>query len=278
MKKFFAILIAAVLALGASAFAATYTGENIAFEYNDEFFDVSMDDHTGDEDLVILSDKYEGGVSIHLAGLKDGETFPTAEDVAKTWGVEPETMDEWGNFKDVLCFDLTNEDGAYDVVFLAPVYAEDGAIDGILSVNITGKPIEDEDAAMESSDWTSEVVDTLKVLRVPQGYGVSELYTADELAAAADLIRQEFASFEGCELHSLRYVGDACNTAKNIQWMNSLDEGKGFTQVAEFLSDFHSPVNPGEQTVWEADKEYTDYEWWLARAEGGEWQLLTMGY
>ena len=37
-------------------------------------------------------------------------------------------------------------------------------IDDILTVTITGKPIEDEDAAMESSDWISEVVNTLKVV------------------------------------------------------------------------------------------------------------------
>ena len=35
---------------------------------------------------------------------------------------------------------------------IAPIYDDDGEI------------IEDEEAAMESSDWTSEVVDTLKVI------------------------------------------------------------------------------------------------------------------
>jgi len=30
--------------------------------------------------------------------------------------------------------------------------------------------------------------------------------------------------------------------------------------------------------AWEADKEYTDWQWWLAREEGGDWELLTWGY
>ena len=30
--------------------------------------------------------------------------------------------------------------------------------------------------------------------------------------------------------------------------------------------------------TWEADKEYTDWEWWLARTADGGWQLLTWGY
>ncbi len=46
----------------------------------------------------------------------------------------------------------------------APIYDDDGEIDDILTVNINGEIIEDEEAAMESSDWTSEVVDTLKVI------------------------------------------------------------------------------------------------------------------
>ena len=67
-----------------------------------------------------------------------------------------------------------------------------------------------------------------------------------------------------------------CNTTGNIQWMNSLAEDGSFTQVAEFLSDFHSPVEGGG--AWEADMEYTDWQWWLAREEGGDWQLMTWGY
>ena len=100
MKKIVAILIAAILAMSTGALAATYTYPDcdFTFEYNEEFFEITMDDHTDDEDLVILTDKNEGGISIHLADLEDGETFPTAEETAATWGVEVETMEKWGNF------------------------------------------------------------------------------------------------------------------------------------------------------------------------------------
>ena len=107
-------------------------------------------------------------------------------------------------------------------------------------------------------------------------YGESGLYTQAELAAAVAQIMEAFASFEGCELHSLRYAGAVCTSTGNLLWLNSLEEGKNFTQVAEFLSDFHSPVDGGG--AWEADKEYKDWQWWLAREEGGDWQLLTWGY
>ena len=107
-------------------------------------------------------------------------------------------------------------------------------------------------------------------------YGTSALYTQEELEEAAIQIKCKFASFAGCELHALRYAGDECDSEENVKWVNELDEGKDYVQVVEFLSDFHSPVE--ESGAWEPDMEYTDYTWWLARAEDGGWQLLTWGY
>ena len=107
-------------------------------------------------------------------------------------------------------------------------------------------------------------------------YGTSGLYTEEELEEAAVQVKCRFASFAGCELHSLRYAGDACNSEENLKWLNGLDGGGDYVQVAEFLTDFHSPVE--EMGAWETDMEYTDYQWWLARAEDGGWQLLSWGY
>ena len=107
-------------------------------------------------------------------------------------------------------------------------------------------------------------------------YGASEHYSQADMDAAMDPIRKEFASWDGCELHSLRYAGDGCVSAENLEWMTSLGDGESFTECIEFLSDFHSPVKGGG--AWEPDQEYTNWQWWLARSEGGEWQLMTWGY
>ncbi|MCR5136565.1 MAG: hypothetical protein K6C12_05650 [Oscillospiraceae bacterium] len=106
-------------------------------------------------------------------------------------------------------------------------------------------------------------------------YGTSELYSGEDMKAAVALIMKEFDTWEGCELHSIRYAGDECCTKENIEWMNSLKEGSKFSQCAEFLSDFHSPKEGGG--AWNPDEEYTDWQWWLARTEGGDWELLTWG-
>lgn len=107
-------------------------------------------------------------------------------------------------------------------------------------------------------------------------YGQSALYTQAELAEAASKIQKKFASFEGCELHSIRYAGDKSCTAENLKWMNELNPDGHFTQVAEFLMNFHSPKE--QVGAWEADTEYTDWQWWLARSADGGWEVLTWGY
>ena len=107
-------------------------------------------------------------------------------------------------------------------------------------------------------------------------YSTSELYSQEDMEKAIDLIKKEFSTWEGCELHSIRFAGDDCNSADNIRWMNELKTGRNYTQCIEFLSDFHSPVEGGG--AWEPDQEYKDYQWYLARTDGGEWELISWGY
>lgn len=105
--------------------------------------------------------------------------------------------------------------------------------------------------------------------------GSSGIFTEEQMEEAVYEIKSEFATWEGCELHSVRYAGDECNSEENVQWMNDLGDGQEYEQCIEFLADFHSPVEGGG--AWEPDKEYTDYQFWLGLTEDG-WDLLTFGY
>ena len=107
-------------------------------------------------------------------------------------------------------------------------------------------------------------------------HGTSEIYSQEDLEEAAIQIKCDFASWKDCELHSLTYAGDECCTEDTIAWLNSLNEGAGYTQAAEFLGSFHSPAEDGP-FAWEPDTEYTDYQWWLARTEDGGWEIVTFG-
>ena len=111
-------------------------------------------------------------------------------------------------------------------------------------------------------------------------YGNSKLYTKDDMKEAIGLIKKEFETWEGCELHSIAYVSDDENNDENIEWMNELetanDNKEHFTQCIVFRSEFHSPKK--QSGSWEPDQEYTGWGWWLARSEGGAWKLMTWGY
>ena len=107
-------------------------------------------------------------------------------------------------------------------------------------------------------------------------YGSSYLFTEREMDRAIGMIMEEFDKWEGCEMHKIRFAGDANSSRRNTRWLNSLVGDRRFTGCIAFLSDFHSPV---EQTgSWEPDTEYSDWQWWLGCTEGGDWELVTWGY
>ena len=116
----------------------------------------------------------------------------------------------------------------------------------------------------------------------PIDYGSSQLYSREEMDAAILLIQMEFATWDGCEMHAIRYAGDAQCTSENLAWLNELAEAReqelSFTDCICFVSDFHSPVEEHEADAWNHDFEYTDWQWWLGHSADGEWTLMTWGY
>ena len=146
--------------------------------------------------------------------------------------------------------------------------------------------IDDPDTArdiMSRGITLEEYLGAVKSADVTVDYGTSALYSEEELKEAAVQIKCQFASWAGCELHSLRYAGDECNSEENLKWMNELgqpEDGKKYVQCVDFLMDFHSPTEDAylRDTAWEPDLEYTDYHWWLARTEDGGWDVLSSGY
>ena len=115
MKKLFAIILVTLFVLSSvCAFAATYRNDDLTFEYDDALFEVSMDDHTDDEDLVILTGKEAAWgntfIRIHLRELDDGEQFPTKDEFTPIADVEV-TQGDWNGYKNVFMYTLEYDDG-----------------------------------------------------------------------------------------------------------------------------------------------------------------------
>ena len=107
-------------------------------------------------------------------------------------------------------------------------------------------------------------------------YGTSSLYSPEELENVANLIKLRFADWGGCELLSLRYAGDECNSAENLKWLNAMDKDAGYTKVIEFLADFHTGNN--DALVFDPDTDYKDYQWWAVQTRDGSWKIAQQGY
>ncbi len=128
-----------------------------------------------------------------------------------------------------------------------------------------------------------QIVESLEYVPGTTGEeSASAIYSDEDIAAAEELIRKEFESWNGVKNLELHYMGDSCNTVENVQWMNDLNEGQKvsdepFTQCIAFTSTFITDdnISPG---VWNPDSAYAGWSWYLARTDGGEWHLMTWGY
>lgn len=106
-------------------------------------------------------------------------------------------------------------------------------------------------------------------------YGNSGIYTKEEMDEAIKLIKDEFSDWDGCILKTIKYGSDEnCGESelerlKELKVMRNANEE--FTQCIMFVTDFYSPEYD--------DPDYTDFfNWWLARAEGGNWILVSWGH
>ena len=269
MKRTMATLLAAVLMLMGMALAESYS-DGFRFTYSKEYFEISTDEKGEDRHTVVLTGGVEEWgrtyIRFDLASLGGSDAPVTPDSLAgELPGIEI-TQGDWKGFSDVLMY-RRDVDGVTESCFIAPVD------EGLLSVTIGVTGLDDERVAMDRDDRISAVVDSLKM-----GGGTdnrSEIYERQDLAAAVYLITGELDTWEGCELRKLAYAGDACASPENIAWLNGLAEGRSFDQCLCFLTDLRAPENGGHGL--EPDAEYTDYPWWLARENGGDWQLVTWG-
>lgn len=118
------------------------------------------------------------------------------------------------------------------------------------------------------------------VSEVTVDYGTSSIYSEDDMNEAIELVKDEFVTWEGCELQSISYSSDEECNSDNISWLNELAQANNmsdeFTQCMMLVSDFHTSENAPIQ--WNADTNYEDFQWWLARTDNGEWKLISWGY
>lgn len=105
-------------------------------------------------------------------------------------------------------------------------------------------------------------------------YGKSAIYSKQDISSAVDEIINTFKGFDGCKLYSLSFTSDE-TCKENIDYCNELEINADFDECIVFDSHFRSPVFGGG--AWNENEDYY-WRWYLARKDGGKWNLLTYGY
>lgn len=104
----------------------------------------------------------------------------------------------------------------------------------------------------------------------------SERFTEEDYLSAAEVVKMRMTSRkfnESADITPLaiRYAGDAKTEAEQdyICTFGDYDEG------IVLLSDFHVGKSTGP---WEPNYTYKNWQWYLARKDGGRWVIVTSGY
>ncbi len=104
-------------------------------------------------------------------------------------------------------------------------------------------------------------------------YGTSEMYTREEVEAAAQMVVDQVNSWEGCRLYSVAYEGDL-RCKMELDYCQGLGEGEECTECIVFTGIFRSPrFNAGS---WNPNQVY-HWTWYLGRPEGGAGKIRPWG-
>lgn len=106
-------------------------------------------------------------------------------------------------------------------------------------------------------------------------YGKSTQFSQQDMDLAIETIKNEFATWDGCVLHSLTFYGDEAGN-EYLEEYNTWGNPT-YKECIAFNSTFHSPVKCKTGTAWEEDSEY-EWQWYLMRDNNSDpWTLITWG-
>ncbi|MBQ8136265.1 MAG: M15 family metallopeptidase, partial [Clostridia bacterium] len=104
--------------------------------------------------------------------------------------------------------------------------------------------------------------------------GKSAIYADSDLENAILTVKCRFASLPGCELRAIRYAGDKAASKEDLARLNAR-ANRAYAQTMVLLTDFRtaSQVLVG----FEANREYKDHAWRLARTAESGWEIVGFG-
>ena len=101
----------------------------------------------------------------------------------------------------------------------------------------------------------------------------SEIYSQEDYLAAVQAVKTGFRGLRGCTLTEISYAGDETVQEEQAYILGSGDYDEGIVLLSSFTVDEH-----GGDGSLEPNSTYTRWGWYLARKNGGKWNIVTCGY
>ena len=99
--------------------------------------------------------------------------------------------------------------------------------------------------------------------------GSSQTYTPEEIQDAADAVLHYFKGFSGATMTKLQYVA---SSSEKDNWAERYDKDQGLYFTCDFVTD-----DTAEQSHLNANSNYQDWSWRVARSNGGHWTIVSSG-
>lgn len=106
----------------------------------------------------------------------------------------------------------------------------------------------------------------------------SDVYTEAEMEAASDaILADSFWDEMNARVLDIHYIGDE-QSENYLASVQGRFPDSDYTECAVFNTDFRSAFLAKNAAPLEPREVYTDYQWVLARTDGGDWEVVTSGY
>lgn len=100
----------------------------------------------------------------------------------------------------------------------------------------------------------------------------SDIYTQEDYDVAVTVVKRQYSSLTSPTLLKIGYSGDEWTLSQQEYILHFGD----YTEGIVLYSDFYIPKY--FRNSWEAGETYRNWQWYLARKDGGDWTVVTSGY
>ena len=99
----------------------------------------------------------------------------------------------------------------------------------------------------------------------------TQTYTPKEFTEPEDGEDRRSKEYGGATLNKIRYVDGASSSEKD-NWAERYDKDQGLYFTCDFVTD-----DTAEQSHLNANSNYQDWSWRVARSNGGHWTIVSSG-